>query len=298
MATIAITGASGFVGSALATFLRARGVRVRPLVRPGKQAEDGIAWDPVAGTVDVEALEGLDALVHLAGDGVADGRWTEAKKARIRDSRVRGTTLLCESIALLHHKPKVWVSGSAIGYYGDRGRDDVDESAPPGHDFLADVVVAWEAAARPAVELGVRVVHPRLGIVLDPKGGALQKMLLPFKAGVGGKLGSGTQQMSWVSLADTVRALVFMIDTPELRGPVNVSAPQPVSNAEFTRALGAALHRPTFFPLPGPLARLALGELADVALLAGVRALPRRLLASGFQFEDTNLASYLQKAFG
>jgi uncharacterized protein (TIGR01777 family) len=229
---------------------------------------------------------------------VADGRWNEAKKARIRDSRVRGTTLLAESIAILHQKPKVWVSGSAIGYYGDRGSDDVDESAPPGHDFLAEVVVAWEAAAKPAAELGVRVVYPRLGVVLDPSGGALQKMLLPFKAGVGGKLGSGTQQMSWVSLADTVRALVFMIDTAALRGPVNVTAPQPVSNAEFTRALGAALHRPTFFPVPGAIARLALGELADVALLGGVRALPKQLLASGFAFADTDLRSYLHKAFG
>jgi uncharacterized protein (TIGR01777 family) len=210
---------------------------------------------------------------------------------------VRGTTLLSESIALLHKKPKVWVSGSAIGYYGDRGSDDVDELAPPGHDFLADVVVAWEAAAKPASELGVRVVHPRLGVVLDPTGGALQKMLLPFKAGVGGKLGSGTQQMSWISLADTVRALAFLIDTPELRGPVNVTAPQPVSNAEFTRALGAALHRPTFLPVPGPLARLALGELANVALLGGVRALPKRLLASGFVFDDADLGRYLHKVF-
>jgi uncharacterized protein (TIGR01777 family) len=297
MATIAITGASGFVGTALSSFLRARGVRVRPLVRPGKQANDSIAWDPLRGTVDVEALEGLDALVHLAGDGVADGRWSEAKKARIRDSRVRGTALLSESIGILHQKPKVWVSGSAIGYYGDRGSDEVDESAPPGHDFLAEVVVAWEAAAKPAAELGVRVVHPRLGVVLDPRGGALHKMLLPFRAGMGGKLGSGSQQMSWVSLADTVRALAFMIDTPELQGPVNVTAPQPVSNAEFTRALGAALHRPTFFPVPGPLARLALGELADVALLGGVHALPRRLLASGFRFEDADLGSYLAKTF-
>jgi len=296
MATIAITGASGFVGTALSDFLRRRGARVRPLVRPGKQAPDSIAWDPEKGTVDVEALEGLDALVHLAGDGVADGRWTDAKKARIRDSRVRGTTVLADAIAILHAKPKLWLSGSAIGYYGDRGTDDVDESAKPGIDFLAQVAVAWEAAARPASDLGVRVVYSRLGVVLDPKGGALEKMLLPFKVGVGGKLGSGAQQMSWVSLADTVRALAFIIDTPELVGPVNVTAPSPVSNAEFTRALGAALHRPTFIPLPGPLARLALGELADVALLAGVRALPTRLLASGFRFEDTDLKGYLAKA--
>jgi uncharacterized protein (TIGR01777 family) len=269
---------------------------VRPLVRPGNQAPDSIAWDPEKGSVDVEALEGLDALVHLAGEGVADGRWTDAKKVRIRDSRVRGTTILSDAIAILHAKPKVWVSGSAIGYYGDRGGDDVDESARPGSDFLAQVTVAWEAAAAPAADLGVRVVHPRLGIVLDPRGGALAKMLLPFKVGIGGKLGSGSQQMSWISLADTVRALVHAIDSVELSGPVNVTAPNPVSNAELTRALGVALHRPTFFPVPGPLARLALGELADVALLGGVRALPTRLLASGFRFEEPDLRAYLAKA--
>jgi len=296
MATIAITGASGFIGTALSDFLRRQGARVRPLVRPGNQAPDGIAWDPEKGSVDVEALEGLDALVHLAGEGVADGRWTDAKKVRIRDSRVRGTTILSDAIAILHAKPKVWVSGSAIGYYGDRGGDDVDESAGPGSDFLAQVTVAWEAAAAPAADLGVRVVHPRLGIVLDPRGGALAKMLLPFKVGIGGKLGSGTQQMSWISLADTVRALVHTIDSVGLSGPVNITAPNPVSNAELTRALGVALHRPTFFPLPGLLARLALGELADVALLGGVRALPTRLLASGFRFEEPDLSAYLARA--
>jgi uncharacterized protein (TIGR01777 family) len=296
MATIAISGASGFVGTALTAALTRSGVRVRPLIRPGKQAPDGIAWDPEHGTVDVEGLEGLDALVHLAGDGVADGRWTEAKKARIRDSRVRGTTLLAEAIGGLRAKPKVWVSGSAIGYYGDRGAEALDESAGPGSDFLAKVVVEWEAAASSAAALGVRVVHPRFGVVLDPAGGALAKMLLPFKVGVGGKLGSGTQQMSWVSLTDTVRALIHIIETPALTGPVNVTAPNPVSNAEFTQALGAALHRPTFFPVPGVLARLALGELADAALLGGVRALPRRLLATGFTFLDTDVRAYLATA--
>jgi uncharacterized protein len=295
MRTIAITGASGFVGTALAAQLRAQGVRVRPLVRPGKQAPDSIPWDPQAGTIDHEALEGLDALVHLAGDGIADGRWTPEKKARIRDSRVRGTRLLASAIAQLQHKPKVWVSGSAIGYYGDRGADEVDESAPPGNDFLAEVAVAWEAAAQPAAALGVRVVHPRIGVVLAPHGGALAKMLLPFKLGVGGKFGAGTQGMSWISLEDTVRALVHMVDSSQLVGPVNVTAPRPVSNAVFTKTLGAALHRPTIFPVPGPLARLALGEMADGALLSGVCALPVRLRETGFTWSHPELGPYLER---
>jgi uncharacterized protein (TIGR01777 family) len=293
MLAIAISGASGFVGTALTSVLKRRGDRVRPLVRPGNHAEDGISWDPAHGSIDLAQLEGLDALVHLAGDGIADGRWTEAKKARIRESRVKGTTLLAGALSHLTAKPKVWLSGSAVGYYGDRGADVVDESGPAGSDFLASVAVEWEAAAAPAVGLGIRVVHPRLGIVLAPHGGALQKMLLPFKLGLGGKFGSGHQGMSWISLNDTVRALVHMLDHAELTGPVNVTAPAPVTNVEFTRALGAALHRPTVFAVPGPLARLALGEMADGALLGGVCALPNKLLATGFQFEQPNLARFL-----
>lgn len=295
MQTIAISGASGLVGTALSALLRDRGVRVRPLVRPGKQAQDGISWDPVGGAVDLPALEGLTALVHLAGDGIADGRWTAAKKARISDSRVRGTTVLASALARLAQPPKVWLSCSGVGYYGDRGADEVDETGPVGRDFLAQVCLAWEAAAAPARALGVRVVHPRLGVVLTPDGGALQKMLLPFKLGVGGKIGAGSQGMSWVSLNDTVRAFAHMIDHEALAGPVNVASPASVTNAEFTRALGQALHRPTVMPIPGALARLAFGELADGALLSGVRAAPRKLLATGFQFQDPELAPYLTR---
>jgi uncharacterized protein len=291
VATIAITGASGFVGSALAAFLRARGDRVRPLVRPGRSADDGIAWDPAGGRIDVAALEGVDAIVHLAGENVGDGRWTASKKQRIRDSRVQGTALLADAIGRLAQKPAVWVSGSAVGYYGDRGDARVDETAPHGSDFLAEVTVAWEAAADAAQ--GVRVVHPRLGLVLAPHGGALAKMLLPFKLGVGGKLGSGTQGMSWISLDDTVRALVHLVDTASLVGPVNVTAPEPVSNAAFTRALGQALRRPTALTVPAPIAKLALGEMAQVALLSGVCALPSKLLASGFRFTHPELGAYL-----
>jgi uncharacterized protein len=293
--TIAISGASGFIGSALTGSLQKAGVRVRPLVRPGKQAPDGIAWDPDRGTIDAAALEGLDALVHLAGDGVADGRWTDAKKARIRESRVKGTQLLARAISGLEKKPGVWVSGSAIGIYGDRGDTELDEAAAPAHDFLAEVVVEWEAAADPVRQLGVRVVHPRFGIVLGKGGGALQKMLLPFKLGVGGRFGDGKQYMSWVSLDDTVRALVYAVEHTSLHGAFNVTAPVPVTNAEFTRTLGAALHRPTFMPVPGALARLALGEMADAALLAGARVLPRQLLANGFVFEHVELAPFLTR---
>ncbi|MET0284074.1 MAG: TIGR01777 family oxidoreductase [Polyangiales bacterium] len=295
MRTIAITGASGFVGTALSSLLKKAGARVRPLVRPGKHGLDGINWDPEQGTIDAKALEGVDAIVHLAGDGVADGRWTEAKKNRIRDSRVRGTELLARAITGLTLKPSVWLSGSAIGYYGNRGDEELDERASAGADFLAEVCKEWEAAAEPARAAGVRVVHPRFGIVLAPHGGALRKMLTPFKLGVGGKLGDGSQYMSWIALEDTVRALVHALDHKELSGPMNVTAPTPVRNEAFTKALGAALHRPTVFPLPGPIARLALGEMADVALLSGQRVLPRQLLATGFQFEHPELAPYLSR---
>ena len=264
---------------------------MRGLVRPGRSADDGIAWDPEGGRIDVTALEGVDAIVHLAGENVGDGRWTASKKQRIRDSRVKGTALLADAIGQLTRKPAVWVSGSAVGYYGDRGNAQVDETAPRGSDFLAEVTGAWEAAAD-GVQ-GVRVVHPRLGLVLAPHGGALAKMLLPFKLGVGGKLGSGTQGMSWIALDDTVRALAHLMDTPSLVGPVNVCAPEPVSNATFTRALGQALHRPTALTVPAPIARLALGEMAQVALLSGVCALPTKLLASGFQFAHPELGTYL-----
>lgn len=295
MRTVAISGASGFIGAALAAALEAEGVRVRPLVRPGKQADDAIAWDPRAGRLDRDALEGLDALVHLAGEGIANGRWTEAQKAELRESRVRGTSLLARALAELRHKPKVWISASAVGYYGDRGDEAVDERAPPGDDFLAELAVAWEGASAPAEQAGIRVVHARFGVVLHPSGGALKRMLLPFKLGVGGKLGSGRQYMSWVSREDTVRALSFLLERDDARGPYNITAPEPVTNAALTQALGAALHRPAFLPVPGPLARLALGEMADVALLRGARVLPTRLLESGFRFAHPELRAYLNE---
>lgn len=296
MRKIAVSGASGFVGRALCEFLRELGFRVRPLVRPGARAEDGIAWDPRAGTIDLGALEGLDAIVHLAGEPISDARWTEKKKTRIRDSRVRGTALLAVSMARLSQKPRVFVSGSAIGYYGDCANAEVDESAPRGRDFLAEVAEAWENAAAPAHKAGVRVVHPRLGIVLGPEGGALGKALLPFKLGLGGPLGGGQQAMSWVALIDVVRAITHLIEHDEIRGPVNVTSPQPSTNEEFTRILGAVLQRPTVLRLPKTMLRLALGEMADQALLSGVRVMPTKLLATGFQFEQPDLARFLASA--
>lgn len=296
MASIAVSGASGFIGRALVSALKSRGVRVRPLVRPGRSVPDGIPWDPEASSIDREALEGLDAVVHLAGENVAGARWSEAQKQRIRDSRVRGTGLLAEALSALRDKPAVWVSASAVGIYGDGGDRALDEDSPPGDDFLARVCVAWEEAAAPARAAGIRVVHPRFGVVLHPHGGALAKMLGPFKLGLGGKLGSGAQYMSWIGLEDAVRALLYLIDQP-LEGPVNLVAPNPVTNAEFTRALAGALHRPAPFFVPSFAARLAFGEMAEVALLRGQRVFPKRLLGAGFQFAQPELAPLLASLF-
>jgi uncharacterized protein (TIGR01777 family) len=296
MGAVAITGASGFIGSALSRALSAHGSEVRPLVRPGKTAPGGIAWDPRAGTIDAAGLEGVDALVHLAGENIAAGRWTAAQKAELRASRLAPTELLARTLAGLKNKPAVWISASAIGFYGDRGDAPVDEHAGPGSDFLSELAMAWEGATAPAQEAGIRVVHARFGVALDPTGGALAKMLLPFKLGLGGRIGSGTQVMSWVAREDAIAALVFLLEQPGAQGPYNVTAPRPVTNAEFTSALGHALSRPTIFPLPGALARLALGEMADVALLKGARVLPARLLESGFRFTYPELGPYLAKA--
>jgi uncharacterized protein len=295
--TIAITGASGFIGAALAEHLKQRGDRILPLVRPGHGVDGGIHWDPTGGTIDQRALEGVDAIVHLAGENVADGRWTEEKKRRIRESRVRGTSLLARTLATMRQKPRVLVSGSAVGFYGSRDDAPIDETASRGNDFLAEVTESWEQAALPAAEAGVRVVHPRTGIVLAPHGGALGKMLLPFKLGVGGKIGEGRQYMSWIALEDAVRALVHAVDADSLRGPFNLTAPNPVTNGDFTRALGRALRRPTALTVPSFAARLAFGEMADAALLAGARALPRRLLESGFTFRHPELEPYLRALF-
>jgi uncharacterized protein (TIGR01777 family) len=292
MQTVAVSGASGFIGEALSAHLRARGLRVRPLVRPGKSAHEGIRWDPTAGSIDEDALAGCDALVHLAGENIGEKRWSEAEKTRLRASRVQGTELLARTLSRLREGPRVWLSASAVGYYGDRGDAALDEGASPGSDFLAQLCVAWEAPTMQVPD-AVRVVRARFGVVLDPAGGALARMVTPFKLGVGGRIGSGRQYVSWVARSDVVRALAFLLERTELSGAFNLTAPTPVTNAALTEALGRALHRPTLLPLPGFAARLALGEFADAALLSSARVLPRRLLDAGFHFEHAELGPYL-----
>ena len=292
---IAITGSTGLIGKALVRALRDEGLTVIRLVRRPATAEDEIRWDPL-GEVDSASLEGVDAVVHLAGAGLGDHRWTETYKREVRDSRVEGTRTLSRALARLDRRPAVFVSGSAVGFYGDTGDLAVDESAPAGQGFLADLCVDWEAAAQPAVDAGIRVVHPRTGLVLSRDGGLLARTLPLFRLGLGGRLGSGRQWMSWISVADHVAALRFLINDG-LQGPVNLTAPEPVTNADFTRAVGRALHRPAPFVVPASALRLALGEFADEGALVSQRALPDRLTKAGFTFRhpdiDTALADVL-----
>jgi len=298
---IVISGASGFIGTALTASLRADGHRVAHLVRPGGAAPgpDAIAWDPAAASIDAAGLEGVDAVVNLSGAGIGDRTWSAERKAEIRDSRTSTTGLLARTLAALSSPPQVFVSSSAIGFYGDRGDEVCTEASAPGSGFLAEVCTAWEDAARPAADAGLRVVYARTGIVLDPAGGVLQRLLLPFRLGIGGRLGSGRQWMSWISLADEVAALRACIDRPGLSGPVDLTAPVPVTNAEFTATLGTVLKRPTF--LPTPLAPLKLrygGELVQALMLDGQRVLPERLLAAGFSFAHPDLESALRAMLG
>lgn len=291
---IAISGASGLVGSTLATELEGDGHGVHPLVRRPARGDREISWDPKAGELDGSALEGLDAVVHLAGESVAKGRWTDAKKRRIRDSRVRGTRLVAETLANLDDPPKTLVCASAIGYYGDRGDERLDESSRAGDGFLADVCVRWEAAAEAAREAGLRVVHLRIGMVLDPDDGALPQLLTPFRLGLGGKVGSGKQWMSWIAIDDLTAVIRHVLEDDEAEGPVNTVSPEPVRNRDFTQTLGQVLHRPTILPLPGFAARLALGEMAEELLLASARVAPRRLEALGYTFRHTELRGALE----
>jgi len=292
--TVVITGATGLIGQALAAHLEHAGWSVRGVSR---SAEDAIRWDPAAGTIDAAALEGIDAVVHLAGENVA-GRWSKDKKRRIMDSRVQGTTLIAETLAKLERPPSVLVSASASGFYGDRGTQHLTELAGPGEGFLAEVCIAWEASAAAAATAGIRVVHPRIGIVLAGEGGALAAMKTPFKMGVGGKIGSGEQLMSWVHIDDVVRMLAFAIEREDLSGPFNAVAPEPVTNAAFTKTLGKVLSRPTFLPLPGAMAKLAMGEAADEMLLASTGAVPAVLEGLGFEWTHRELQGALEAALG
>ena len=297
---VIITGATGLIGSALVRSLLADGHTVTRLVRGGRKGSPspGVAdveWDPERGSVDAAALEGHDAAVHLAGEPVAEGRWTDEKKRRIRESRAQGTRLVAETLARLGRKPAVLVSASATGYYGDRGSELLTEESASGDDFLSEVCREWEAAARPAAEAGVRVVHPRIGVVLDADGGALPKMLTPFKLGVGGRLGDGHQYMSWITLPDVVGVIRRALDDEQMSGTVNAVSPQPVTNEEFTKTLGRVLGRPTIFPVPEFAARLAFGEVADALLLSSQCVEPARLKAAGFQFADPALEGALRR---
>lgn len=292
---IAVTGASGLVGGALVPTLRRNGFEVLRLVRRATQADDEARWDPDGGTIDTASLQGIDGAIHLAGDNVASGRWTEAKKASIRDSRVRGTKLLAGALAELSPKPAVMVSASAIGYYGTRGDETLDESAAQGSGFLASVCREWEAATSAAQNAGIRVVNARIGIVLAPDGGALAKMKIPFLLGVGGRIGDGSQFMSWIALEDLVSALIFALERDDLEGPVNCVAPTPVTNADFTAAMGRVLKRPTFLPVPKFALRLGAGsEMANEMLIGGARVIPAALHAHGFQWQHTTLLPALR----
>jgi len=285
---IAMTGSSGLIGSALMTRFEQDGHAITRVVR-GAGVRDPrhrtVVWDPAAGAIDRAGLEAHDAVVHLAGEDIAAGRWTQARKQVIRESRIRGTLLLCETLAGLAHKPRVLITASGVGYYGNHEPDDrVDETSPRGAVFLADLVRDWEQATTPAKAAGIRVVHTRFGIVLSPRGGALAKMLPVFRMGLGGKVGSGRQAMSWIALDDVPSVMLHLIEHDSLSGPVNVVSPHVVTNAEFTRILGQALGRPAILPLPGFAARLLFGEMADALLLGGARVIPKRLEDTGYRF--------------
>jgi len=293
---VLISGSTGLVGSALVKRLEADGHEVHRLVRHSPAREREVLWDQEGDRIDPAGVTGFDAVVHLAGENIASGRWTAARMERIRRSRVEGTSTLARALADAPSPPGVLVCASAIGFYGDRGDEPVDETSPPGRGFLPDVCAAWEQATGAASEAGIRVVNLRIGVVLSAEGGALAKMLLPFKLGLGGRIGDGRQVMSWVSLADVVGAIAHAIATPELRGPVNAVAPAPVTNAEFTKALGSALSRPTLFPMLAFAARLALGKMADDLLLAGTKVVPRRLTETGYPFAHPTLEGALRHA--
>lgn len=285
---VAVSGSTGLIGGALVERLRREGHTVARLVRSAKDAGAGdVVWDPGAGTIDASALEGMDAVVHLAGENVGT-RWTAEKKRRIRDSRINGTRLISETISRLAHRPRVLVQASATGIYGDRGDEALDETSAPGTGFLADVGRDWEGASGLAEAAGIRVARLRFGVVLAPKGGALEKLLLPFRMGVGGRMGTGRQWMPWISLHDAVEVILRAIRDERLRGPVNAIAGS-VRNADFTEALGRALHRPTLFPIPSFGMRAIMGEMADEALLASQRAEPARLRELGHVFHHPTL---------
>jgi len=294
---VLVSGSNGLVGAALIPMLTAGGHTALRLAR-ASSARGGIRWDPEAGEIDPSSLEGFDAIVHLAGENIAGGRWTETQKQKILESRTKGTRLLAETLAKLKNPPKAFLCASAVGYYGDRGDEVCDESSSRGKGFLADVCAAWEAATEPARTAGIRTVNLRFGVILTSAGGALKKMLPPFLAGAGGKIGSGKQWMSWIALDDVLGAIHHAMLTETVVGPTNVVSPNPVTNRDFTKVLGRVIRRPTIFPMPGFAARLAFGQMADELLLSGQRVLPKKLEASGYPFRFTDLETALRHVLG
>jgi uncharacterized protein len=294
---ILIAGASGLVGSALGSNLKAEGAEVTPLVRSAAKHGE-IEWHPDRGSIDGPALEGFDAVINLAGDGIANGRWTEEKKRRIIDSRVKGTRLLSETMANLARKPKTFINASAVGFYGSRGNQLLDEESGPGEGFLAGVCRQWESATARAEQADIRVVKLRLGVILTKDGGIMGSMVAPFKLGLGGKVGSGEQVISWVAMDDVVAAISFILQDESLRGPINVVAPQPVTNEEFTKTLGRVLSRPTFMTMPAFAARLAFGEMADEMMLSSTRVAPKVLNDAGFKFQFPELEGAVRAMLG
>ncbi len=291
---ILVSGASGLIGSALVPSLLRRGHEVVRLVRNVSAGPGAILWDPTASRLDSDALEGCDAAIHLAGESIARGRWTAERKRRILESRRQGTLLLSERLAQLSRRPRAFITASAIGYYGDRGAEILREDSSPGNGFLSEVCVAWEQATRPASDSGIRVVNLRIGVVLSSAGGALARMLPAFRMGAGGRIGSGKQYMSWITLDDLIGVICYCVENEAAVGPVNSVTPNPVTNRDFTRALAHALSRPAVFPLPGVVARLMLGEMADELLLASTRVEPARLLAAGYSFQHPQLEGALR----
>jgi uncharacterized protein (TIGR01777 family) len=291
---ILVSGSHGLVGKALISSLTSDGHEIVRLVRGKPSGANEIEWHPNEGRLDTAALEGIDAVVHLAGESIASGRWTDDKKRTIRDSRVKGTALLSDALARLSRPPSVFVSASAIGYYGNRRDEVLTEKSLPGNDFLAGVCVEWEKATRRAIEKGIRTVHARFGIILDANEGALAKMLTPFRMGIGGRVGDGKQWMSWIAIEDVVNGLISVIGDKSVSGPVNFVAPNAVTNAEFTKTLGRALSKPTLFPVPVFAVRLAFGEMADALLLSSQRVKPVVLEKLGFKFAQPSLQPALQ----
>ncbi len=295
---VAVSGSSGLVGRSLTPFLTTGGHQVLRLVRGKARAGVSTSWSQESGLASPEKVDALDAVVHLAGESIAGGRWTASRKHRIRSSRVEGTRKLVQSLARLESPPKTLVCASAIGFYGSRGDERLNEASRSGEGFLADVCREWEEAALEAADLGMRVVTLRFGVILSPSGGALAKMLPPFRLGAGGRLGTGRQYLSWISIDDAIGAVYQALLDSRLSGPVNVVAPEAVTNAELTRALGRVLRRPTLFPVPGPAARMLFGEMADEMLLSSTRVEPRQLAKIGFEFHDAELDRALARLLG